>query len=65
MKQNMGEFALAVYRGQLQNADDTPEILNFSMKRRMFLTLLTVNLVMFLKRELSCCWYTAKQKSVR
>ena len=40
MKQNMGESVLAVWGGQLQKADDTPEILNFSMKRRMFFTLL-------------------------
>ena len=39
VKQNMGEFVLAVLGGQLQKADNTPEILNFSMKRRMFFTL--------------------------
>ena len=48
MKQNMGESVLAVWGGQLQEADDTPEILNFSMKRRMFFTLLIVYRVRFL-----------------
>ena len=42
MKQNIGESGLAVFLGQLQKAVDSPEILNCSTKRRMFLTLLTV-----------------------
>ena len=36
MKQYIGESGLAVFLGQLQNADETPEILNCSMNRRMF-----------------------------
>ena len=48
MKHNMGKYVLVVWGGQLQKADDTPEILNFSMKRRMFFTLLIVYRVKFL-----------------
>ena len=60
----MCEFQIswvAVYGGQLQKAVDTPDILNCSMKRRIFSILLTVPHVTFLKQEVWCCWYTAKQ----
>ena len=65
VKLNIGESGLAVYCGQMQKAVDTTEILNVSMNIRIFLTLLTVYCVMFLKQVDSCCWYTAKQWSVR
>ena len=61
MKQNIGESGLAVFLGQVQKAVDTPEILNCSKNRRMFLILLTVYHVRFLKQDGLCCWYTAKQ----
>ena len=56
MKQNIGETGLAVILGQVQKAVDTPEILNCSMNRRMFLILLTVYLDRFLKQDGLCCW---------
>ena len=56
VKQNIGESGLAVILGQVQKAVDTPEILNCSMNRRMFLILLTVYLDRFLKQDGLCCW---------
>ena len=38
MKQNIGESGLAVFLGQMQKADETPEIFNCSMNRRIFNT---------------------------
>ena len=55
MKQNIGESGWLCFLGQLQKAVDTPEILNCSMNRRMFLILLTVYLVRFLKQDSLCC----------
>ena len=37
MEQNIGESCLVVFFEKLQKAVDTPEILNCSLNRRMFL----------------------------
>ena len=61
MKQKIGEYGVAVYGGQLQKAVNSPDILKFSMKRRIFLILLTMYNVTFPELEAFCSWYTMKQ----